>query len=127
MGEPGWIISSRQYFQKLAGSRILQHILFWAASFLFLVNFFSTSNQVEKIDYIYTALFHFSLLVAVYGNIWILIPALLKKGRYLVYIAGLTVLVALSVLLNHATFEYLVDLILPEYYFISFCPKAGSC
>ena len=120
MSEPGWIIKGRQYFIKVAGNRILQHLLFWAASFLFLVNFFSTSNKIEKIDYIYTALFHFSLLFAVYGNIWLLIPALLKKGRYLIYILGLSVLVSVSVLLNHATFEYLVDIILPEYYFISF-------
>jgi sensor histidine kinase YesM len=86
------ITNIRMLFLKLAGNRALQHILFWTASFVFLVNFFSTSNKVEKIDYIYTALFQISLVTAVYLNIWILM----------------------------VTFNHLVDLVLPGYYFISF-------
>ena len=83
----------RRLFLKLAGNRALQHILFWTASFVFLVNFFSTSNRVEKIDYIYTALFHVSLVTAVYVNIWILIPRILQKGRYLVYFLCMVALI----------------------------------
>ena len=64
----------RRIFLKLAGNRALQHILFWTASYVFLVNFFSTGNRTEKIDYIYTAIFHVSLVTAVYVNTGILIP-----------------------------------------------------
>ena len=77
--------SIKTFFQRLAGNRILQHVLFWTASFLFLLNYFSTSDKVEKIDVIYTALFHISLVVTVYLNLWILIPRILRKGMYLVY------------------------------------------
>ena len=110
----------RGIFLKLSGNRTLQHIIFWTASFIFLVNFFSTSPRVEKIDYIYTALFHISLVTAVYLNIWILIPRILQKGRYLLYFTCVIALIYLSAQFNRVTFDYLVDLVLPGYYFISF-------
>ncbi len=114
------ITNIRRLFLKLAGNRTLQHILFWTASYVFLVNFFSTSNRVEKIDYIYTTLFHVSLVTAVYVNIWILIPRVLQKGKYLVYFLCLLALIYTGAQFNQVTFNYLVDLILPGYYFISF-------
>ncbi len=114
------ITNIRRLFLKLAGNRTLQHILFWTASSIFLVHFFSTSNRVEKIDYIYTAIFHVSLVTAVYLNIWILIPRVLQKGRYLVYFLCLLVLIYTGALFNQITFNHLVDLVLPGYYFISF-------
>ncbi len=98
----------------------MQHILFWTASYVFLVNFFSTSNRVEKIDYIYTTLFHVSLVTAVYLNIWILIPKVLQKGKYLVYFLCLLALIYTGAQFNQVTFSHLVDLVLPGYYFISF-------
>lgn len=114
------IPSVRRVFLRLAGYRLLQHLLFWTASFLFLANFFASSGKIEKIDYIYTLLFHVSLVAAVYLNIWLLIPGLLKKGRYLLYFLALPVLIYLAALLNQATFDNLVDLVLPGYYFISY-------
>jgi sensor histidine kinase YesM len=110
----------RKAFLKLVSNRTLQHILFWTASFIFLVNFFSTSNRVEKIDYIYTLLFHGSLLAAVYVNIWILIPKVLQKGKYLIYSGCLIALIYLAAHFNQLTFNHLVDLVLPGYYFISY-------
>jgi len=94
--------------------------LFWTASFLFLLNFFASSNGIVKIDCIYTCLFHLSLLTAVYLNIWVLIPRLLQKGKYLIYFIFVAALIYLSSLLNQLTFNNLVDLLLPEYYFISY-------
>lgn len=114
------ITNIRKHFLKLAGNRTLQHILFWIASYVFLVNFFSTSNRVEKIDYIYTGLFHVSLVTAVYLNIWILIPRVLQKGKYLVYFLCLLALIYTGAQFNQLTFNHLVDLVLPGYYFISF-------
>jgi sensor histidine kinase YesM len=114
------ITNIRRLFLKLAGDRTLQHIMFWAFSYVFLVNFFSTSNRVEKIDYIYTALFHVSLAMAVYLNIWVLIPRVLQQGRYLIYFVCIMALIYFSAMFNQITFNHLVDLILPQYYFISF-------
>jgi LytS/YehU family sensor histidine kinase len=84
------------------------------------VNFFSTSNKVEKIDYIYTAIFHVSLVTTVYINIWILIPRVLQQGRYLIYLICLVAVIYAGAQFNQVTFNHLVDLVLPGYYFISF-------
>ena len=110
----------KTYFQRLAANRILQHALFWTASFLFLLNYFSSSDKLEKIDVIYTLLFHISLVATVYLNLWILIPRILRKGRYLIYFFCLAAGVFLGAEFNQLTFNRLVDLILPDYYFISY-------
>jgi hypothetical protein len=83
-------------------------------------HFFSTSDRVEKIGYIYTAIFHVSLVTTVYINIWILIPRVLQKGRYLVYFLLLVALIYTGAQFNQVTFNHLIDLVLPGYYFISF-------
>ena len=113
-------VSLRLLFIRITGERWLQHGLFWTVSFLFLVNFFASSNKAGPIDYIYTALFHVSLAAAVYLNFWLLITWLLQKGRYLVYFLAVAALIYAAALLNQATFNYLVDLVLPGYYFISY-------
>lgn len=41
---------------------------FWAVSFIVLVRFFRVSAEVQQIDVIFTALFHLSLILAVYSN-----------------------------------------------------------
>jgi len=110
----------RKYFQIIAGNRIVQHFLFWGLSYFILLNFFSSSNKVEKIDFIYTFLFHISLVAAVYVNIWLLIPMFMTKRRYMYYLLSVLALLFLSAFINQLTFNKLVDLILPDYYFISF-------
>jgi len=100
--------------------RILQHLLFWAVSFFVLLNFFNTSNEIEKIDVIYTAIFHVSLVIGVYLNLFILIPYLLKKNRYFFYLMSLVAVIACTSGLNMITFDKLIDYVLPGYYFISY-------
>ncbi len=113
-------IRLRPFFLKLIWNRVLQHLLFWIVSFVILVNFFSTSNEIQKIDYIYTGIFHVSLLTGVYFNLYILIPGLLRKERYIYYLLSLGVLTVLSAEFNIITFDHIIDLVLPGYYFISY-------
>jgi sensor histidine kinase YesM len=120
MGQKKFIPLLRTSLIKLAGKRLFQHLLFWTASFLFLLNYFSSAEGIRKIDLIYTALFHASLLMTVYLNIWLLIPHLLSKGRYLIYLVSVLLLICLSALFNQLTFDHLVDLVLPGYFFISY-------
>jgi len=105
---------------RIGRIRILQHILFWILSFLILVRFFNTSNQVEKIDVIYTLIFHVSLLTGVYINLLVLIPYLLRKKKYLLYSLLLVVTIAGTSGFNLITFDKWIDYVLPGYYFISF-------
>jgi sensor histidine kinase YesM len=113
-------VKFRDFLVKVSQVRILQHLLFWAVSFFVLLNFFNTSNKIEKIDIIYTAIFHVSLVIGVYLNLLILIPWFLKKNRYLLYLFLLIVVIAGTAGFNMLTFNKLIDYILPGYYFISY-------
>jgi hypothetical protein len=110
----------RELLTKIAGIRILQHLLFWALSFVILLYFFNTSNKIEKIDIIYTAIFHVSLITGVYLNLLLLIPLFLKKDRYLLYLFSLAAVIAGTAGFNLLTFNKLIDYVLPGYYFISY-------
>jgi hypothetical protein len=110
----------KDFFINLSQVRILQHLLFWAVSFIVLLYFFNTSNKIEKIDIIYTAIFHVSLVTGVYLNLLILIPLFLKKKRYLLYLFFLIAVIAGTAGFNMLTFNKLIDYVLPGYYFISY-------
>lgn len=110
----------RNFFLRIFQIRVLQHLVFWAVSFIILLNFFNTSNQIEKIDFIYTAIFHISLITGVYLNLFVLIPLFLKRNRYLLYGLLLLIVIAGTAGFNMLTFDKLIDYVLPGYYFISY-------
>lgn len=101
-------------------SRVLQHLLFWAFSFYVLLRIFSTDSELRSIDYIYTGLFHLTLLPAVYFNLLLLIPRLFNKGRYGLFTLAVGASLLLFSELNILFFDHLVDFVLPGYYFISY-------
>lgn len=100
-------------------NKILQHILFWCLSYYYLLHFFST-EEIQTIDLIYTAVFHFPLLTGVYLNLYLLIPWLLKKKRYLTYAVLLAATIVLTALLNTFMFSTAIDYFFPGYFFISY-------
>ena len=53
--------------------RIFSHILFWLLSFFIFSQMFKISDDVTRIDYIFSGLFHVSLLFAVYINLELLV------------------------------------------------------
>ncbi len=108
------------FFRKLIQNRVLQHALFWSFSFFVLLRMFAYEEEFEKVNLIYTVLFHISLVTVVYINLYILIPRFLKSGRYLTYGLMAILLILLGALLNRFTFNTLADRIFPGYYFISY-------
>jgi len=109
-----------QLQNRILGSRSLQYMIFWAVSFVFLLNYFTKGTDIGRIDLIYTGLFHISLVAAVSGNSFLLIPRYLARRRYTLYFSGLALLLGFSVWLNIFTFQYLSDWLFPGYYFISY-------
>lgn len=105
--------------RKWLKNKLVQHLGFWALSFLILTGAFATAWPVAKADFIYTLLFHISLVTAVYIHLRILLPQLIRKRRYILYIPGVVALVYGSVLLNEHTFTHLSDWIFPGFYFVS--------
>lgn len=104
----------------IAQNGLLQHGLFWALSYWFLLDFFALSERFEYTDYIYTFLFHISLVFMVYSTIRLLFPMLFEKGHYLSFLIAGFVLICFSSYLNHLTFSYLSNWIFADYYFISY-------
>ena len=94
--------------------------MFWIASFYILYRLFAISESVEWVDIIYTFLFHFSLVTVVYINLRLLIPGFLKKRKYLSYFFCLIGLILLGVLINWITFNWLDNILFPDYFFIDF-------
>ena len=99
---------------------MVQHLLFWAVSFYVLMRLFAYSDKVGTVDFIYTFLFHFSLWVAVYVNLFWLIPTYLRTKKYGLYFLFIALLVFISISINLLTFNYLSDFIFPGFYFIAY-------
>lgn len=104
----------------LIRNSLLLHAVFWSLAFYVLLNIFSRSSSFQRVDFIYTANFLASLAMPVLLNLYLFIPGLLRKGRYLSYALSFIGLGFLFALVNQLIFNYLIDFILPAYYFISF-------
>lgn len=110
-----------QYEKRYLWIRIAQHLLFWALSFFVIIRFSAKSSELSFIDYLYTGIFHISILIAVYVNLYILIPRFVRKEKYLWYIPAVLLLMAAATQFNIWTFDKGIDLLFPNtYFFISY-------
>lgn len=100
--------------------RVVQHLLFWAASFYALLGLFASSNHLLIVDIIYTIAFHITLVVPVYINLLFLIPKILSMQKYDQYVGALLLLWIGGIGFNYIMFEVLVDLIFPGFYIVSY-------
>jgi len=101
-------------------NRWWQHLLFWGVSLLILFNIFKSSGSLEKIDVIYTFIFIVPILAVVYLNLYWAVPRFLRREKYLLYsLVFLTLLVA-GALFLYMLFDRWIDVLLPDFYFISY-------
>jgi LytS/YehU family sensor histidine kinase len=63
--------------------------------------------------------FHITIVLAVYINLYLLIPRLLGPGKYLVYMPGVLALLAVTAQLNIFIYSHAIDFFLPDYFFVS--------
>jgi len=115
-----WLIYSKQNVLHFYRNRAFLHLLFWAISFYFLLQHFSISQQVTTVDYLFTALFHLSILIAVYTNLYFLIPRFLNKRDYWKYVVAIVILFLIFYSIHVFTYDYLADILFPNYYLIVF-------
>lgn len=92
----------------------------WSCTFLALLFIFSTKNQPKKIDLIYSCCFLFTLITPTLINLYIFIPFLLKKEKYIQFIISFASLFILFLQFNIWFLEDFIDHIFPDYYFISY-------
>jgi uncharacterized membrane protein YobD (UPF0266 family) len=65
--------------------RMMQHLAFWVLAFFVLIEIFAYEDHYTKVDYLYTGIFMFTLLIPVYLNLWIMVPRLLSRRKGLWY------------------------------------------
>ena len=104
---------------KIVQNKMVYHILFWTISFYILLQYFSILQNVSRIDYIFTGLYHLSILCAVYINLYFFIPRFLNKMEFWKYVISLIVLYFLFYVIHVLIFDYVVDLFSPNYYLIT--------
>lgn len=114
------IIKFKKILGRLLNNKIFQHILFWSLSFLILINILKVSAEIKQIDLIYTAIFHFPILIIVYFNLQVLFPYFWERGKYFFY--GILVLVAIALDAGFyiILFDNWIDHIFSGYYFIAY-------
>jgi two-component system, LytTR family, sensor kinase len=101
-------------------NRSLQHILFWCLSYLILINILKVSAEIQKIDLIYTAIFHIPVLLVVYLNLQVSFSLFFEKRRYVFYLFSVLTIILLGVGFYFLLFNHWIDHIFPGYYFIAY-------
>ena len=99
---------------------MIQHLAFWGLSYYVLIHVFASSSEIQPADHLYTGIFLLTLAVAVYLNLYLLIPHLLNRKKFIPYAVSLVLCIASGAYLNQVTFGHFIDIILPGYYFISY-------
>ncbi|WP_372768348.1 sensor histidine kinase [Lutibacter sp.] len=92
----------------------------WFCSFTILLLIFSEDSNPKKIDFIYTSAFLTTIIIPVLLNLYILIPYFLKREKYLLFVIAFISTIILFTQLNIWFFDYVIDYIFPDYYFISY-------
>jgi two-component sensor histidine kinase len=108
-------------------SRLAQHILFWLLSFFVFLNLFKIGNRPEKIDYVYTGLFHLFILPPVYLNLFVFLPALSNRNNWKTYLVSILVVIPFFSGLNYYFFSKWSNHVLPDYFFISYFQFLQVC
>ncbi len=104
----------------LAENRALQHILFWAFSFLILVNILRVSAELKPIDVIYTLVFYVPVILVVYTNLFFLVPRFLARKKYWWYACAIIITLFVGAEFYLLLFDKWVDYLFPGFYFIAY-------
>ena len=104
----------------LAENRALQHILFWAFSFLILVNILRVSAELKPIDVIYTLVFHVPLMLVAYANLFVLVPRLLARKKYWWYAYAILITLVVGAEFYLFLFDKWIDYLFPGFYFVAY-------
>ena len=106
--------------KKILNHTLFQQIIFWGISFFVLHRLFTREGDNGLTDIYFTILFHFPLLLIVYGNYFLVNQFFIKKRKLVFYIFGILELIGVAVGFHYLTFNLLADWIFPGYYFVSF-------
>lgn len=104
---------------QLIRIRFIQHLVFWCLSLLVLVNLMRVSADLKTIDWVYGVVFQFIIVLPVYINLLLLVPRIMARNRYFLYFLTVVLDLAIGIGFYFLVFNYVVDWILPGYYFVA--------
>jgi sensor histidine kinase YesM len=115
------MLNLNPYLKKLNNhSPLLFNLVLWFCSFIILLFIFSKGQKPIKIDYIYTISFLISVAVPVLINLYIIVPKFLKKEKYALFGLAFITNLILFTQLHNWLFEPLIDMLFPNYFFMSY-------
>nr|WP_295869852.1 histidine kinase [uncultured Chitinophaga sp.] len=101
-------------------ARVAQHVLFWSVITVIFLYTFKQGPEPERSDYLYTVLFQLTLVPVVYINLYLLLPRLLKAGKWTRYVLFTALVVLAGSWLNFKFFQEWSAYVFPDYFFISY-------
>ncbi|HEY0742138.1 MAG TPA: histidine kinase [Chryseosolibacter sp.] len=108
------------YQTKYFEMRWVKDFIFCAAAYFVLLSIFAGSSEWRMIDHIYTSIFLGTLILFGTINEWVIQKHFLKNEKYIVFLILTCLNIMAGALFNYILFDKLIDLILPNYYFISY-------
>lgn len=110
----------KNFFNKTLTASWLQHLTFWVLSLYAIGSYFSISNELKTIDFIYSFFFHIPLLWLVYINLRYHIPRFLLKGRYVLYLFLSVFNLAAAYFIHQVLFDVIIPVLPTDFYLVSF-------
>lgn len=105
--------------RQLWNSRLIQWLLFWAASYWLTLNLFSLSEEIQILDYIYTFLFHIPMLYAVHVHDFFLFSHLLLNRKYVLYLISIPILLFSTYYMYLFAFNSVATWFFSDYFFVA--------
>ncbi len=113
-------INKSRFINGQNHNALLFNSVLWFCSFIILLSIFSEDSNPNKIDFIYTASFLLTIVIPVLFNLYILIPQFLKREKYLLFVITFISTIIVFTQLNIWFFDYFIDYLFPDYFFISY-------
>lgn len=107
-------------FKKFISSKWIQHFGFWVLSLYAIGSYFSISNELKIIDFIYSAFFHIPLMILVYINLRLHIPKFLQQERYVLYLLMSGFNLAAAYFIHQLVFDLMIPVLPTDFYMVSF-------
>ena len=118
-------LTNPEILNKKMHRPLLFNVVVWVFSYIILLFTFSKGKTPVKIDFIYTLVFLITAAIPILINLYVLIPKLLKREKYLLYALIFTINLILFIKLNHWFLEPILDWLFKNYFFISYTNKSG--
>lgn len=116
------------YLKKLNSNHrpIVFNTILWLAAFIILLFIFARGETPITIDYIYTAAFLVVMAIPVSINFYLLMPRFLTQEHYLLYSLLFIINLVGFALAYNLCFAALLDLLFPNYFFISYLSNTNT-